>query len=93
MQLLQELDREEMTQSLRDAKLTILSGLLLGHERREEEELFPLVKELATTEYLNEVGTQMRIQKKETDPEEVLYPGEEEQKEKFFSRVRNSPPA
>jgi hypothetical protein len=50
-----------------------------------------MVKELATTEYLNEIGTQMRIQKNETDPEKVLYP--EEDAEKFFAKVRNIPPA
>lgn len=90
MQLLQELDDESLSDGVREAKLRILSELLLGHERREEEELFPLVKDLATTEYLREVGTQMRIQKKETDPEKILYPPEDE--EKFYSKVRNTPP-
>ncbi len=93
MQLLQELDDEKLSETVRSAKLTVLTELLRGHEKREEEELFPLVKELATTEYLNEVGTQMRIQKKVTDPEKVLYPDEEEVEGKFFSKVRNSPPA
>lgn len=31
----------------------------------------------------------MQIQKKETDPEKVLYPSEDEVK--FFEKVRNSP--
>ncbi len=93
MQLLQELDDEKLSETVRSAKLTILSELLLSHEKREEEELFPLVKELATTDYLNEVGIQMRLQKKATDPEKVLYPDEEEVEGKFFSKVRNSPPA
>lgn len=91
MQLLQELDDAKLPEIVRDAKLKILTDLLLGHERREEEELFSLVKELATSEYLNEVGTQMKIQKKNTDPEKVLYPPEDE--EKFFSKVRSTPPA
>lgn len=91
MQLLQELDDEKLSDVVRDAKLKILTELLLNHEAREEKELFPLVKELASTSYLNDVGTQMRIHKEVTDPEKVLYPPEDE--EKFFEKVRSSPPA
>lgn len=91
MQLFQELDNDELPETVRDAKIKILSELLRNHEKREEEELFPLVKDLASTTYLNEVGTQMRIQKKVTDPEKVLYPPEDE--EKFYAKVRSTPPA
>ncbi len=91
MQLLQELDNEKLPDSVRDAKIKILTELLLNHEKREETELFPLVKELASHSYLNEVGTQMRIQKKETDPEKILYPPEDE--EKFYAKVRSSHPS
>lgn len=91
MQLLQELDDDSLSDLVREAKLKILKELLITHEKREEEELFPLVEDLATTEYLNEVGTQIRIQKRVTDPEKVLYPPPEE--EKFYAKVRNTPPA
>lgn len=91
MQLLQELDDGNLPETVRAAKLTILKELLLVHEKREEEELFPLVEELASMEYLDEVGKQVRIQKRVTDPEKVLYPPPEE--EKFYAKVRSTPPA
>ncbi|MES2526223.1 MAG: hemerythrin domain-containing protein [Bdellovibrionota bacterium] len=91
MQLLQELDDQELSETARSAKLKILTELLLSHEAKEEKELFPLVSELASHEYLNEVGTQMRIQKEETDPEEVLYPDPDE--EKFYTKVRTNQPS
>ncbi len=91
MQLLQELDDKDLSETAKSAKLKVLTELMLSHEKKEEEELFPQVNELASLEYLNEVGTQMRIQKKETDPEEVLYPSPDE--EKFYTKVRTTPPS
>lgn len=88
MQLLQELDDVSLSEEAKNAKLRILSELLLSHEAKEENELFPMVKELTSHEYLSEVGTQMRVQKKETDPEKVLYPEPDE--EKFYTTVRTS---
>ncbi len=89
MQLLQELDDDQLTETAKVAKLKVLTELLLSHEAKEENDLFPQIKELASLEYLNEVGTQMLIQKKGTDPEEVLYPLPEE--EKFYTKVRTTP--
>lgn len=91
MQLLKELDNGNLAVVIRQAKLTLLSDLLLRHIRREEEELFPKVRSLASLEYLKEVGFQMRIQKTVTNPEVVLYPPPDE--EKFYAKVRNTPPA
>ncbi len=80
---------EELLGKLRsDRHYSEFRDELIRHVHIEEEIFY-----LATSDYLNDVGAQMRIQKKETDPEQVLYPDEEKQEEKFFSRVRSSPPA
>ena len=73
MQLLQELDAGA-EEKIWKAKLKVLQELTEHHVREEEEKLFCLVKELASDHYLQEMGQQMKIHKKNTDPEKVLYP-------------------
>lgn len=74
MQLLQELDCNTIDDKVWEAKLSVLSELTRHHVKEEEEDLFGLVKELASEEYLQEMGDQMHFHKQETDPEKVLYP-------------------
>ncbi len=74
MRLLQELDLKEPDDKLWTAKVAVLRELTNHHVKEEEEDLFPQVQELASEEYLEEMGTQMRFHKKTTDPEKVLYP-------------------
>ena len=74
MRLLQELDLKEADDKVWMAKISVLRELTLHHVKEEEEDLFPQVQELASEEYLEEMGTQMRYHKKTTDPEKVLYP-------------------
>ncbi|HXH30680.1 MAG TPA: hemerythrin domain-containing protein [Bacteriovoracaceae bacterium] len=74
MRLLQEIDCKEADDKLWAAKIAVLKELTAHHLKEEEEELFPEVQEMATEEFLEEMGTQMRYHKKVTDPEKVLYP-------------------
>ena len=74
MQLLQELDDLDPQDKLFKAKLKLLTDLTLKHIEAEEQILFPMVRELASTEYLSDMGAQMRVHHQHTDPEKVLYP-------------------
>lgn len=73
MQLLQELDASA-EDKIWKAKMKVLKELTEHHVREEENSLFPQVKELASEHYLQDMGQQMKIHKKNTDHEKVLYP-------------------
>jgi iron-sulfur cluster repair protein YtfE (RIC family) len=74
MQLVQELDEIRIDSKEWDAKFSTLKKILLLHLTEEEERLFPQIRQLATEEFLSEVGKQMKIQKKYTPTEEIIYP-------------------
>ncbi|HXH76271.1 MAG TPA: hemerythrin domain-containing protein [Bacteriovoracaceae bacterium] len=74
MRLLQELDLTEADEAIWKSKIKVLKELTHHHINDEEEELFPQVKELASAEYLRDMGQQMRFHKSKTDPDKVLYP-------------------
>jgi hemerythrin-like domain-containing protein len=76
MQLLQELDMAETDQLIWQAKLKVLKDLNQRHVRYEEDELFPLIDELASLEYLEDMGWEMVEHKKKVDPDEVLHPND-----------------
>jgi hemerythrin superfamily protein len=75
MQLLQELDASA-ADKIWKAKMKVLKELTEHHVKDEENNLFPEVRELASEEYLQDMGQQMKHHKKTVDPEKVLYPDE-----------------
>lgn len=74
MRLLQELDLQEADEKIWSAKISVLKELTRHHIQEEEEELFPQVQEMASEEFLQQMGGQMHFHKPKIDPEEVLYP-------------------
>lgn len=76
MQLLQEMDDPSLTEKMWASKFAILKKLLLTHLEEEEIRLFPKINDLASGEFLSEVGQQMLIQKELTEADEILYPEE-----------------
>lgn len=77
MQLIQEMDSLPEGSEKWKAKLDVLRKLLLIHIEDEEEKLFPIIKSLASEEFLCDVGEQMAVQKTFTPTEEIIYPEEE----------------
>lgn len=74
MQLLQEMDELELDSKMWESKYAVFKKLALTHLDEEETNLFPRVREMASKEFLLEVGKQMMIQKASTSTEEILYP-------------------
>lgn len=77
MQLIQEMDLLPQGSREWKAKLDVLRKLLLMHIEDEETKLFPIIKNLASEEFLCDVGEQMAVQKTFTPTEEIIYPEEE----------------
>lgn len=77
MQLVQEMDRLEIGITEWKAKLEVLKKLLLLHIDEEENKLFPAIRQLASEEFLSDVGEQMEVQKTFTPTEDIIYPDEE----------------
>lgn len=73
MELLQKLD-QETNGIIWSALFQELRELHLKHIDEEEENLFPLIMEQATEDYLQEVGEQMLVQKILEPTEKILYP-------------------
>lgn len=76
MQLIQEMDSADVGSPAWKTKFTILKKLVLDHLDEEEKDLFPKIRELASPEFLNDVGEQMMFQKELTGTEEIIYPDE-----------------
>lgn len=74
MQLIQEMDQAKVGSPAWEAKFSVLKKLVLDHLDEEEKELFPKIKELASEEFLQDVGEQMLVQKVFTPTEEIIYP-------------------
>lgn len=74
MQLLQEMDEEGISDKLWESKFSVFRKLALTHLEEEETKLFPRLREMASKEFLLEVGRQMIHQKSSTSTEEILYP-------------------
>lgn len=74
MQLMQEMDDPELSEKLWDSKFSVFKKLTLTHLDDEEVKLFPRIREMASNEFLMEVGNQMVIQKSSISTNDILYP-------------------
>lgn len=77
MQLIQEMDSLPPDADEWKAKFEVMKKLLLLHIEDEETRLFPVIRQLASSEFLTEVGEQMQVQKTFTPTEDIIYPDEE----------------
>ena len=73
VQLIQEMDCRNVDDKLWVAKLAVLKDLTAHHVHEEEDDLFPMVAELKSEDYLQKMGIEMKDEKKTTDTDEVVF--------------------